>query len=132
MITHKKKRREWPADGSLFVARAYANLNLRKKEEDNDLQNRITANIKHMAKSQHELARILEAKRHVIMHMASMVEQIPDQNPSFGEVEGLMEQSLGVTKGVTSYLNSLADLADAIADNLTHVMKEMKEMPSEE
>lgn len=96
------------------------------------MQDQITSILEHMAKSQHELARTLEAKRFVVAHMAMMVEQIPDQNPSFGEIAALMEHSLGVTKGITNYLNSLADLEDAIADNLAPIVKAMKEKPSEE
>ncbi|UJF32093.1 hypothetical protein [Paenibacillus hexagrammi] len=96
------------------------------------MQERISAIVEHMAKSQHELARTLEAKRSVVAHMAMLVEQIPDHGPSFGEIEALMEHSLDVTKGITSYLNSLADLEDAIADNLAPIMKAMKEQPGEE
>jgi hypothetical protein len=96
------------------------------------MQDEITRIIEHMAKAQHEMARILEAKRFVAAHMATLVEQIPDHDPSFGEIHDLMENSLSVTKSVAGYLNSLADLEDAIADNLIHIMKDMKEQPSEE
>lgn len=96
------------------------------------MQDQITSILEHMAKSQHELARTLEAKREVIAHMAKMVSEIPDQHPSFGEIEALMEHSLSITKGITSYLNSLAELEDAIADNLSPIVKAMKEQPGDE
>ncbi|MBD0381606.1 hypothetical protein [Paenibacillus sedimenti] len=96
------------------------------------MQDQITSILNHMAKSQQEMARTLEAKRFIVAHMASMVVQIPDRDPSFGEIESLVEHSLEVTKGITSYLNSLADLEDALADNLAPIVKAMKEHPSEE
>lgn len=96
------------------------------------MQDQITSILEHMAKSQHEMARTLEAKRVVITHMAKMVGEIPDHNPSFGEIDELMEHSLSVTKGISNYLNSLADLEDAIADNLSPIVKAMKEQPAAE
>ncbi|SDN59471.1 hypothetical protein SAMN04487897_103278 [Paenibacillus sp. yr247] len=91
------------------------------------MEEKIDSILKHMARSQHELARLLEAKRFVIVHMATMVEQIPDKDHSLGDIESLMEHSLGITKGVTGYLTSLADLTEALADNLAPIMKILKE-----
>lgn len=88
--------------------------------------------LEHMAKSQHELANILEAKRFVVAHMAMMVKQIPDKDPSFGEIKPLMGYSLDTTKGIATYLNSLADLEDALADNIAPILVMMKEELSDE
>lgn len=88
--------------------------------------------LEHTAKSQHELANILEAKRFVVAHMAMMVKQIPDKDPSFGEIKPLMGYSLDTTKGIATYLNSLADLEDALADNIAPILVMMKEEPSDE
>lgn len=96
------------------------------------MENKITSIIEYMAKSHLEMASILEAKRYITVHMANMIDQIPDINPTFGEIEDLIVNSLEVTKGVTNYLNSLATLEEAIADNLALIMKELKEQPSEE
>ncbi|NOV04253.1 hypothetical protein [Paenibacillus planticolens] len=96
------------------------------------MQEQITSILEHMAKSQHEMARTLEAKREVVVHMAKMVSEIPDHNPTFGEIEALMEHSLSITKGISSYLNSLAELEDAIADTLSPIVKAMKEQPGDE
>jgi hypothetical protein len=70
------------------------------------MENKITSIIEYMAKFHLEMARILEAKRYIMVHMAIMIDQIPDINPSFEEIEDLMVNSLEVT----SYLNSLATL----------------------
>ncbi|MDD9269964.1 hypothetical protein ACFPES_23185 [Paenibacillus sp. GCM10023248] len=85
-----------------------------------------------MAKSQHKLADILEAKRFAVEHMAVLVGQIPDKDPSLGEIKTLMEHSLEVTKGIATYLNSLADLENALSDNIAPIMNMMKEAPSYE
>ncbi|TBL81739.1 hypothetical protein [Paenibacillus thalictri] len=96
------------------------------------MQNQITDMIVHMAKSQEELANIIEAKRHIAIHLSALSHHIPHENPGFGDISDLMEQSLLVTKSITSYLNSLADLEDALTENLTSVIKELEEDPGEE
>jgi hypothetical protein len=84
-----------------------------------------------MATSQQEMAKILEAKRHIAVRMAQLVQDIPEQNPSFDSIEELTENSLNMTKNIATYLNSLADLEDALADNLAIVMKEV-DIPEDE
>ncbi|MBP1966978.1 hypothetical protein [Paenibacillus aceris] len=96
------------------------------------MEEKITSMLEHMAKSQHKLADILEAKRFIVAHMAEMVGQIPDKDPSFGDINPLMEHSLDVAKGIATYLNNLADLEDALVDNITPIMNMMKETPSYE
>ncbi|WP_409341786.1 nucleoside-diphosphate sugar epimerase [Paenibacillus sp. MBLB4367] len=89
------------------------------------MDQQITAIIHHMSKSHHELARIIEAKRQSVVHAARLITAIPNENPSVEGFEGTTDFALSVTKNLTSYLNSLADLEDAMADNLTQVMKEL-------
>lgn len=88
------------------------------------MQKQVTHIIEHMAYSHWELAKILEYKRHAAVRMAQLVDEIPHEDPTFGTVEGVTDHSLLIVKNVATYLNSLADLADAIGDNLTLVMKE--------
>jgi hypothetical protein len=95
------------------------------------VQNQINQIIEHMAKAHEEMANIIEAKRHVVTHLASLSHHIPHDCPDFGEIASLMEHSLLVTKSVGSYLNSLADLEDALADNLSVVMKQMEQVSEE-
>lgn len=88
--------------------------------------------IHYMAMSHVEMAQIIEQKRHVAVHMSQLVQQISD-HPSFNTVEEINKNSIMVIESVTSYLNSIADLEEAIAENLTHVMKEMcAPLPAEE
>ncbi|MFD0869745.1 Uncharacterised protein [Chlamydia abortus] len=90
------------------------------------MQSRVTAIIEHMAKSHGELADIIESARYITVNMAQVIEAIPDVQMNFQGVEAVTQHSLGVTKNLTSYLNILADLQEAIADNLTVVMKEIE------
>jgi methyl-accepting chemotaxis protein len=96
------------------------------------LQSQITEMIYHMANSQEEMADIIEAKRHVVVHLSLLNHQISDVDPNFGEIQSLMKHSLLVTKNITSYLNSLADLEDAMSENLSYVTREMEEHAGEE
>lgn len=87
------------------------------------MHQQVTSILKHMAASQTELAKIIEAERHNSEHMARLVHSVPPHNPGFDGIEALTENAMGVTKSVAGYLNSLADLVDALGDNLTHVFK---------
>ncbi|GIP31302.1 nucleoside-diphosphate sugar epimerase [Paenibacillus sp. J2TS4] len=89
------------------------------------MQARVTTIIEHMAKSHGELAEIIESTRYITVNMAQIIEAIPDVQINFQGVEALTQHSLGVTKNLTSYLNILADLEEAIADNLSILMKEL-------
>jgi methyl-accepting chemotaxis protein len=96
------------------------------------VQNQITEMIHHMANSQEQMANIIEAKRHVVVHLSSLNHQVSTVDPNLGEIQSLMEHSLLITKSVTAYLNSLADLEDALAENLSSVMKEMGDQAADE
>ncbi|WP_166240442.1 nucleoside-diphosphate sugar epimerase [Paenibacillus turpanensis] len=80
----------------------------------------------HMAKSHSELARILEAKRDTIIHAAAVVGGLPDRNTSFCTTEDIAEHSLSLTKNLAAYLYSLSELEEALAENLTCLVKEMQ------
>lgn len=81
--------------------------------------------IAHMSVSHTQLARVLEAERHIAVRMAQVIHAMPDRHPDFGGMEGLMERSHNVGKNVVSYLNGIAELQEALAEHLAAVMKEM-------
>ena len=87
------------------------------------MQHQVTRIIEHMARSQAEMASILEAERHVTVHMARLVHEIPAELPGFPGIDALTEHAMSVTKNVAAYLNSLADLEDALADQLAVIVK---------
>jgi phage shock protein A len=98
------------------------------------MEQHITDMLEHMAKSHEELARILEAGRDIAVHLAHVIEAIPDRGMTFLEEgrEGLAEQVMEVNGSVAAYLNSIGDLEEAIGENLKHVMKQLTELPDEE
>ncbi|MCS7458819.1 nucleoside-diphosphate sugar epimerase [Paenibacillus doosanensis] len=95
------------------------------------MHKQITKMLEHIASSQMEMANILEAKRHVAVHMSQLVHNIAEQYPNVDGVEMLTEHSLDVAKNIAVYLSSLADLEEALAENLSYVMKEV-DMPDGE
>lgn len=90
-----------------------------------EVEQKITDIIMHIGHSHQQLARIIDAERHVTVRLSEIVNALPDQGPNFEGVEGLMENSSSINKSLVSYLNSIADLQDAMAENLTHVMSEL-------
>lgn len=96
------------------------------------MEQRVTTIISHIAASHHEMSKILEAHRSVSTQMAGIARDIPDSHPHFEGLSMLQEQALQLTKNITAYLNSLANLEEAIAQQTEIVMKEMKEPDNEE
>lgn len=96
-----------------------------------DIEEQVTLNIRLMLQSHLELARILEAERHVSTHVSRVVYAIPDQPAGFGSGEDAVEFSLELTKGIAGYLNSLGDLTEAVADHLEIAMAEIREATEE-
>ncbi|WP_314002778.1 nucleoside-diphosphate sugar epimerase [uncultured Paenibacillus sp.] len=87
--------------------------------------------VEHLSASHQQLARMLEAERQIAVRMAQVVHALPDRHPQFGGFEGLLEGAHTVGKNVVAYLHGLAELQEAMADQLTAVMKEIDD-PEEE
>jgi hypothetical protein len=79
----------------------------------------------HVSQSQQQLTRLLETERHVAVRMAQIIHNLPDEDPEFGGLNGLMDNSSEVNKSVIAYLNGLADLQESMAELLERVMKEL-------
>ncbi|TMV53003.1 nucleoside-diphosphate sugar epimerase [Paenibacillus mesophilus] len=95
------------------------------------MQEEVTSIIAHMAKSHCEMARVLEAKRQSIFNIAHIVTALPNETIQFEGTEAIATNSIDLTKSVSAYLSSLADLADAIGDHLELVIKEMSDTEEE-
>ncbi len=89
------------------------------------MEHQVTSTIEHMANSHQEMARILEAKRDMVVHIANLITEIPDVEISFKGLEGVSKNSMLITENITAYLIGLAEFEEAIAENLSHVMKEL-------
>jgi len=95
------------------------------------MQRKVTEIITHMAKSHLEMARILEANRHIAVRMSNIIHALPDSKLGFDGIEGVIEKSGNITKSLVAYLNCIAELEEAMADTVGHVMKEMGEVEEE-
>jgi hypothetical protein len=93
------------------------------------MDRQVTVIIRHIAKSQEKVAQILEAKRSVVEHSAVLLGAAA-VSPE-GENADVAEQAVAVAKSITAYLNSLADLEMAVADNMSVVMKELTDTDEE-
>lgn len=94
------------------------------------MEQRITNIIIHMSRSYHELAKIMKAERHVTVHSAQLVASIPD-HPTFHEPASIISSAEEVSDSIAAYLNNLADLEEAIAENLTYMINELREQTEE-
>jgi hypothetical protein len=89
------------------------------------VQNKITKILQHMAHTHEQMARILDAERHVAVRMSQIVHDLPDADPDFGGFSELVESSGQVNKNIIAYLNALADLEEAMAEGVGRVIKEL-------
>lgn len=95
-------------------------------------QELLTEIVVHLSHSHQQMARILSAKRQVTVRMAQLIDVLPNEHPHLNGLNGLVDSSMEVTKSVISFLNSLADLEDAVADSMTHVLKAIGDTGDEE
>ncbi|MNE27390.1 hypothetical protein D3C80_1207980 [compost metagenome] len=95
------------------------------------MEDKITEIIVHLSHSHQQMARVIDAERHVSVRMAQIVHAIPDNEPAFDGVPGMLENTGLVNKSVVSYLNAIADLEEAMAENLGLVIKEMRDQSEE-
>ncbi|MBA9084509.1 hypothetical protein FHR92_000966 [Fontibacillus solani] len=95
------------------------------------MEDKITEIIVHLSHSHQQMARVIDAERHVSVRMAQIVHAIPDNEPAFDGIPGMLENTGLVNKSVVSYLNAIADLEEAMAENLGLVIKEMRDQSEE-
>ncbi|NWL88829.1 MULTISPECIES: nucleoside-diphosphate sugar epimerase [unclassified Paenibacillus] len=95
------------------------------------MEEKITEIIVHLSHSHQQMARVMDAERQVVVRMAQIVHAIPDAEPGFEGVPGLIENTGRINKSVISYLNAIADLQEAMAENLGFVLKELRSQDEE-
>ncbi len=89
------------------------------------MEQQVATAIEHMANSHLEMVRILEAERDMAVHMANLISEIPDVDTSFKGLEEATKNAMLLTENLTAYLTGIAELEEALADNLGAVMKEL-------
>lgn len=95
------------------------------------MEQKITDMLIHLSHSHGQIARIIDAERHVAVRIAQIIHAIPDAEPAFDGTDGLIENAGRINKSVIAYLNSIADLEEAMAENLGLVIKELKDQDEE-
>jgi hypothetical protein len=85
----------------------------------------VTEIITYIADSHREMSKILQTKSSIAGQMSSIITEIPNLYPQFDGLEGLQEHASHIIKSVVGYLNSLAELEEAIALQTEIVMKEL-------
>ncbi|WP_110933854.1 nucleoside-diphosphate sugar epimerase [Paenibacillus bouchesdurhonensis] len=95
------------------------------------MDQKITEMIIHLSHSHGQIARIIDAERHVAVRIAQIIHAIPDAEPAFEGTDGLIESAGRINKSVVAYLSSIADLEEAIAENLELVIKELRDQDEE-
>ncbi|MGQ3478368.1 nucleoside-diphosphate sugar epimerase [Paenibacillus sp. TY11] len=78
----------------------------------------------HISHSQQQMSRLLDAERQVVVRMAQIINELPDEEPRFDGIPGILESSGQVNKSIVAYLNGIADLQEAMAEMLVRVVKE--------
>ncbi|MDQ0495411.1 nucleoside-diphosphate sugar epimerase [Paenibacillus brasilensis] len=78
----------------------------------------------HISHSQQQMSRLLDAERQVVVRMAQIIHELPDEEPRFDGIPGILEGSRQVNKSIVAYLNGIADLQEAMAEMLVRVVKE--------
>lgn len=89
------------------------------------MEHHVTLAMEFMVKSHYELARTLAADRDAAVHASRVIGRLPDHAPGLGDREEALELSLDVMQSVAAYLNSLGDLAEAVADQLELILKDI-------
>ncbi|MCM3785874.1 nucleoside-diphosphate sugar epimerase [Neobacillus mesonae] len=95
------------------------------------MQQRLDEMLVHLANSHQQIARVLEAERHVNVRMAEMISVMPDILPHFTDMQGLIDGTGQLNTGIVAYLGHLADLEEMIADSIGHIVREMAEVDEE-
>lgn len=86
------------------------------------MERQVSDIIRHVAKTQAKLADILAAEQPLTDHAVSLIGALtglPGESP-----EERQERAFAITKNLTAYLNSLADLEFALADQMEVIIRE--------
>lgn len=95
------------------------------------MHNEVDDLLTHISHSQQQMSRLLDVERQVVVRMAQIIHELPDEEPRFDGIPGILEGSGQVNKSIVAYLNGIADLQEAMAEMLVRVVKEMA-YPEEE
>ncbi|ALP37757.1 MULTISPECIES: hypothetical protein [Paenibacillus] len=88
------------------------------------MHNQVDDLLIHISHSQQQMSRLLDAERQVVVRMSQIIHELPDEEPRFDGIPGILDSSGQVNKSIVAYLNGIADLQEAMAEMLVRVVKE--------
>lgn len=89
--------------------------------------------LENMAQSHDELSRILHSTREIAIHLAvQLVKGKATVRSTFASHNETISRSLDIAVNVTSYLNSIGDLQEALAENLEPIIEGLQDHSEEE
>ncbi|MET3208425.1 UNVERIFIED_CONTAM: hypothetical protein ABIC26_001361 [Paenibacillus sp. PvR008] len=88
------------------------------------MHNQVDDLLIHISHSQQQMSRLLDAERQVVVRMSQIIHELPDEEPRFDGIPGILNSSGQVNKSIVAYLNGIADLQEAMAEMLVRVVKE--------
>ncbi|MGG1617164.1 nucleoside-diphosphate sugar epimerase [Paenibacillus sp. NRS-1782] len=88
------------------------------------MHNQVDDLLIHISHSQQQMSRLLDAERQVVVRMSQIIHALPDEEPRFDGIPGILDSSGQVNKSIVAYLNGIADLQEAMAEMLVRVVKE--------
>lgn len=96
------------------------------------MEQQVSAIIEHMAESQQKIARILLAERQIVQHIAQIISEVDRGRIRDEGTEAAIAAVSQSKKDLAAYLHSLADLQEALSENLQVAISELSEQPAEE
>ncbi|MGW8959006.1 nucleoside-diphosphate sugar epimerase [Paenibacillus sp. NPDC055715] len=88
------------------------------------MHNQVDDLLIHISHSQQQMSRLLDAERQVVVRMSQIIHELPNEEPRFDGIPGILNSSGQVNKSIVAYLNGIADLQEAMAEMLVRVVKE--------
>ena len=95
------------------------------------MEKQIKATLEGMAKSQEEMARLLDAESIIVARMADVIGSVSARDLNDESPDPYTEALRSVAREISVYLQSLGDLEHALADNVKAAVKELR-APDEE
>ncbi|AET56994.1 hypothetical protein HPL003_01050 [Paenibacillus terrae HPL-003] len=88
------------------------------------MHNQVDDLLIHISHSHQQMSRLLDAERRVVVRMSQIIHELPDEEPRFDGIPGILDSSGQVNKSIIAYLNGIADLQEAMAEMLVRIVKE--------
>lgn len=90
------------------------------------MDKQVDETLRAMTKSQEQIARALYAESIIVARLARMMRKVEPAKLNIQPGQPYCEEEHSVCREIAGYLHTLADLEDALADNLKSMIKELR------